>query len=242
MTNRPCFSKQNNGLLEILSRSMEYSVSKDVAFFIYCFLFKSPPHPYYFGNDAFTKVGFVNWRKALKSLNDHVGGPSSTHSFCRQACEDFNNQRLSVSRKLDARGKADEVAYKIRLTASLDCARFLLMQGEAFRGHDESATSINKGNFKELLEWYTDKKEEVKKAFDVAPRHCTMTSPWIQKDLAKACAEEVTKVIMGEIGDKNFSVLIDESRDVSIKEQMAVIVRLVVGFIFLIIPFMHCVS
>jgi len=34
-------------------------------------------------------------------------------------------------------------------------------------------------------------------------------------------------VIMDEIGDKKFSVLIDESRDVSIKEQMAVILRLV---------------
>jgi hypothetical protein len=52
-----------------------------------------------------------------------------------------------------------------------------------------------------------------------------MTSPRIQKDLAKACAQEVTKVILDEIGDKNFSVLIDESRDVSIKEQMAVILR-----------------
>jgi len=34
-------------------------------------------------------------------------------------------------------------------------------------------------------------------------------------------------VIMDEIGDKKISVLIDESRDVSIKEQMAVILRLV---------------
>jgi hypothetical protein len=55
-----------------------------------------------------------------------------------------------------------------------------------------------------------------------------MTSPKIQKDLSKCCAQEVTKVIMGEIGDKNFSVLIDESRDISVKEQMAVMLRFVV--------------
>jgi hypothetical protein len=54
----------------------------------------------------------------------------------------------------------------------------------------------------------------VKKAFDKAPLHCVMTSPRIQKDLVKACAQEVTKVILDEIEDKNFSVLIDESRDV----------------------------
>ena len=40
-------------------------------------------------------------------------------------------------------------------------------------------------------------------------------------------AREVKKVIKKEIGDKLFSVLIDESRDISIAEQMAVIVRLV---------------
>ena len=39
-------------------------------------------------------------------------------------------------------------------------------------------------------------------------------------------------MIKGEIGDRNFAVLIDESRDVSIKEQMAVIVRFVVHLFF----------
>ena len=53
-----------------------------------------------------------------------------------------------------------------------------------------------------------------------------MLSPDIQKDLAKSCAEEVTTVIMDEIRGRKFSVLIDESQDVSIKEQMAVILRL----------------
>jgi hypothetical protein len=44
----------------------------------------------------------------------------------------------------------------------------------------------------------------------------------------EAWLQEVTKVIMGEIGDKNFSVLIDESRDISVKEQMAVMLRYLV--------------
>jgi hypothetical protein len=85
---------------------------------------------------------------------------------------------------------------------------------QSFRAHDESSTSMNKGNFKELVEWYKNRNEKVNKAFDKAPLHCVMTSPRIQKDLVKACAQEVTKVILDEIEDKNFSVLIDESRDV----------------------------
>jgi hypothetical protein len=118
-----------------------------------------------------------------------------------------------------------EELYKIRLTSALACARFLLMQGLAFRGHDESSTSLNKGNFRELIDWVKDKIKDVMDAFNRAPRNCIMISPHIQKDLAKSCAQEITETIIGEIGDRNFSILIDESRDISVKEQMAVILR-----------------
>lgn len=39
----------------------------------------------------------------------------------------------------------------------------------------------------------------------------------VRKELTKACAEEVTLVIIDEIRGRNFSILIDESRDASIK-------------------------
>lgn len=45
-----------------------------------------------------------------------------------------------------------------------------------------------------------------------------------------SCAHEVMKVITEELGDKQFSVLIDESREISVKEQMAVMLRSVVVF------------
>ncbi|CAD6337319.1 unnamed protein product [Miscanthus lutarioriparius] len=112
------------------------------------------------------------------------------------------------------------------MTITRDVARFLIWQGDAFRGHDETS-SLNKGNYKEMVEWYKDKIEVVKEAYEKGSKNCQMLSHRIQKDLTKACAEEVTAVIMDEIRGRNFSVLIDESRDVSIKEQMAVILRFV---------------
>ena len=72
-----------------------------------------------------------------------------------------------------------------------------------------------------------DKVNIVNDAYEKGSKNCQMISPDIQKDLAKACAEEVTAVSMDEIRGRKFSVLIDESRDVSIKEQMAVILRLI---------------
>jgi len=82
-----------------------------------------------------------------------------------------------------------------------------------------------------MVDWYKNKKKKVKDAYEKGSKHCQMLSPNLQKDLTKACAEEVTAVIMDEIRGRHFSVLIDESRDVSIKEQMAMILRLVVSWI-----------
>ncbi|WVZ76689.1 hypothetical protein U9M48_024642 [Paspalum notatum var. saurae] len=45
--------------------------------------------------------------------------------------------------------------------------------------------------------------------------------------MCEACAKQTTKTILDDIGDKNFSILMDESRDASIKEQMAVVLRYV---------------
>jgi hypothetical protein len=58
------------------------------------------------------------------------------------------------------RYKAD---YLARLTWSLKCIRFLLRQGLAFRGHDETKESNNAGNFRELLAWLAGNFEEVNK-------------------------------------------------------------------------------
>ena len=113
---------------------------------------------------------------------------------------------------------------------SLGCARYLIAQGLAFRGHDESSTSLNKGNFREMVDWHKARDEKVRHAFDHSSRNCKMLTAEIQKDLSKCCAEKVTNAIMREIGDKKFSVLIDESRDISVKEQMAVMLRLVVVY------------
>ena len=54
-----------------------------------------------------------------------------------------------------------------------------------------------------------------------------LTSLRIQKDIVNDAVVETTNVIIKDIGDAFFSILVDESRDVSVKEQMTVIFRYV---------------
>ena len=123
------------------------------------------------------------------------------------------------------------IDYEIRLRVVLGVVRFLLEQGLSFRGHDESINSINRGNFLEMLEWYAARCEEVANVVNLnALGNLQLTSHEIQQQIVQACAEGTTQVIMSELGDANFSLLVDESRDVSIKEQMAMILRCVICF------------
>ncbi|XP_060211656.1 uncharacterized protein LOC132639203 [Lycium barbarum] len=54
-----------------------------------------------------------------------------------------------------------------------------------------------------------------------------MTSPMIQKDIVIACKIETIKAIIEELNGDYFTLLVDESLDVSRKEQMAVVLRYV---------------
>ncbi|GFY95342.1 dihydroxyacetone kinase [Actinidia rufa] len=118
--------------------------------------------------------------------------------------------------------------YRTRLNASIDCVRFLLRQGLAFRGHDESESSSSQGNFLELLKFLAEHNEDVKSvALNNARQNLKLVAPKIQKDIVSVAASETINVIIKDLGDALFSILIDEARDISIKEQMAFVIRYV---------------
>ncbi|XP_023766995.2 uncharacterized protein LOC111915579 [Lactuca sativa] len=114
------------------------------------------------------------------------------------------NQRQSITTAFEKQTTLQEKEYRVRLNASIDCVRFLSCQGLVFRGHDKTDNSDNKGNFLELLQ-------------------CD-----IQKDIMHACSDATINVIMEVIGkDFFFAILVDESRDVSCKEQLTLVLRFV---------------
>ncbi|XP_057506609.1 uncharacterized protein LOC130789836 [Actinidia eriantha] len=181
------------------------------------------------GGDSFVGNGFTNWKKKER-FRIHEGG-ANINSLHRQAwrkCQDLLNKEQHIETifsKLSDEAKKD---YRVRLTASIDCIRYLLRQGLPFRGHDESKDSSNQGNFIELLKFVAEQNEDVRKVtLKNAPENLKLTSPEIQKDICNASAIETTNAIIKELGDGLFSILLDESRDVSTKEQMAIALRYV---------------
>jgi len=104
-------------------------------------------------------------------------------------------------------------------------ARQLLKGMLPFRGHDESESLTRKGHFLNFLEWHAESNKNV--------RSVEMTSTDIQKDIAHYFAKETIGKMLEELGDGYFAILVDESRDVSYKQQMASVLRYVdrMGFV-----------
>ncbi|PPD96221.1 hypothetical protein GOBAR_DD06764 [Gossypium barbadense] len=95
----------------------------------------------------------------------------------------------------------------------------------AFRGHDESSGSKNCGNFLELLSLLALYDEKVEDILKSAPKNASYTSSTIQKEILQIYANRVRNVIREEIGDRKFSIIMDEARDESKKEQMTIILK-----------------
>ena len=113
--------------------------------------------------------------------------------------------------------------YRTRLTISVDCIQFLLSQGLAFHGHDESGSSTNQDNFLQLLKFLANHNEGVNiLVLQNAPENNQLNSSDIQKDIVNAIAIEITNDIIDELGDEFFPILVDESHDISEKEQVAI--------------------
>ncbi|XP_004298199.1 PREDICTED: uncharacterized protein LOC101297533 [Fragaria vesca subsp. vesca] len=179
---------------------LEYSPSKNKAFCFPCFLFAKGPKL----NPALTTDGFNDWRRVKEERNcvflNHIGGPCSLHNACN----------------------------RLRLKTTIESVRYLAYQGCAFRGHDESVDSRNRGNCVELIKHTAKFSPEVAKVvLENAPKNATYISPRIQKQVLNILANKVRKHIRDEVGDSSFCILVDEAQDSSHKEQMAIILRFV---------------
>nr|XP_009597598.1 zinc finger MYM-type protein 1-like [Nicotiana tomentosiformis]XP_016493579.1 PREDICTED: zinc finger MYM-type protein 1-like [Nicotiana tabacum] len=142
--------------------------------------------------------------------------------------QDLSNQRQSIQSFFDRQSEKVKSDRRMRLNASIDVMRFLLRDGFPFRGHDESKDFEYKGIFLELLEFHGDKYPDVGKVIlRHAPKNDIMICPTIQKEIVDACAKETSKDIIKDLDGDYFGILVDESKGISHKEQMALVLRYV---------------
>ncbi|XP_049383041.1 uncharacterized protein LOC125847472 [Solanum stenotomum] len=211
---------------------LEYSVSKDATYCLYCYLFKDH-NINQGGGEVFLCTWFKNWNKK-SGLNKHIGLQNSPHNRSKKKCQNLLRQQQSIQSAFERQSNQIKHGYYIRLSVSVDVVRLLITQGLAFRGHDESKSSLSRGNFLQIISWYAERCDKIRDyVFEHASQNDQMTSPIIQKDIVTTCKIETVKAILEELNGDYFALLIDESFDISRKEQMAIVLRYVdrMGFV-----------
>lgn len=179
---------------------LEYSIKNDALYCLPCYLFKTEGNKG--GGDAFVVDGFSSWNKKDR-LDLHVGEFESSHNKAVEKYENLKNPKASIETALNPPQTYQmKIDYKTRLRTSVISIRYLLCMGLAFRGHDESDESNNRGNFIELVKTVATLNDDIDKVvLGNAPKNLQMIAPSVQKEIVNACAKETTKAIIEELGD-----------------------------------------
>ncbi|XP_031250167.1 zinc finger MYM-type protein 1-like [Pistacia vera] len=208
---------------------LEYSVENDATYCLCSYLFK-PDKGEQSGGDSSVLDGLRNWKR-FEKFKYRIGGPNSYHNQALKNCQALMNQKQHVSTIINKKSDQQREDYRIWLKGSIFASRLLLRQGLPFRGYDESNNSMNRGNFLKLLHYIAKQNEEYRLVtLENASGHDKLIAPSTQKDIIIAFAVETINKLISDLGNAFFfffSILVDEARDGSNKEQMAIILRYV---------------
>ena len=212
---------------------LEYSVKCNACFCYPCHLFGSSGG----GSSSrpvqvFTMTGFRDWKHATGKK-----GSLAVHDTCsshRQAVVAWDmyiktaNTGLTVADQLG--NQRAELVRKNRhyIKSIVEVLMLCARQDIALRGHRESVESANRGNFLEILKLVARHDSIVEHQLNNNPRNATYISPDIQNALLNVMGNIIRRTIASTVQQATyFSILADETKDLSKNEQMSVVVRYV---------------
>lgn len=152
--------------------------------------------------------------------------------------QNYNNPKLQIQNLLDTKRIQEIKENQERLVPIIESIIFLGRQNIPFRGHrdygqldlpssiDDGESSINEGNFRELLKF------RVKAGDSTLENHlknssskATYISKTIQNELIELCGKVIVDSILKKIIDKDifYSIIFDETSDVSKRSQISLV-------------------
>lgn len=216
-----------------------YSPEEDGCYCKYCVSF---------GSDSVGKGGhekakvfvqnpFKNWKKAIEKMKDH-----ETKIYHKSAVEDgqnfkliYENKKNNIVCEIDHGLKHTKTENRKKLVPIVRAVLFCGRQGLALRGHRDDGPLLkhlpaeNDGNFRALLRFAIESGDEnLKNHLMTAGKNETYISKTIQNEIIEAAERIISSQLVKRINDsKCFSVIADETTDVSGTEQFSICARYV---------------
>lgn len=180
--------------------------------------------------------GYKKWKKATEDFMDHAAAASHRESILSADAfvKSFKTGQLEVVNLIRKHATKEAEQNKRNLISIIKAILFLGRQGIPLRGHLEQGRIIteapithNDGNFRAFLRHQAmEYDEELKQHLKNAPLNAQYTSPSIQNEILEICGNEILQSIVSSVNSAQcFSVMADETTDVSTKEQLTICVR-----------------
>ena len=163
------------------------------------------------------KVPITFWTTACSKLKKHEE-KSQLHKSSMAKMENFLKvmamEQPSTAECMNSSTAAQINANRQKLASIIKTIVFCGHQNIALRGHRESSTDPNPGNFKSLLEFRVESGDQIlQNHFENAPRNAVYTSNTIQKDIVAVIAEWMHEKLFKEIAEGSgiFTIIADEA-------------------------------
>lgn len=199
---------------------LHYQEGEDKAYCFHCLVSSLRHYPVSLNkDDAFIKNGFSDWKRALDKFQKH----QLSHSH-RQAVSFVTSTTKDVGEMVQ-KGYAEQKAENRKILLTIfNCVRFLGRQGLALRGEykGEEKSEID-SNLMQLLLLIAIYNPQVSTWLKRTQNR--FTSPDIQNEMLSMMALSILREIRSRISDKWFTIMVDETTDMSNTEQMVFCLR-----------------
>ncbi|XP_025412361.1 uncharacterized protein LOC112684865 isoform X2 [Sipha flava] len=181
---------------------------------------------------------FTNYKKATEVFKKH--GNLEYHKTALLKSDNFlnvySNKSSSIINLIDSeRTKQIEINRK-RLIPIIECIMLCGQQEIALRGHRDYGpicfsreSNENEGNFRAILKYKAKDIDYMKSYLETESKNKYISNR-TQNEIIETCGDIILKKIVKIVNESGFfSVLVDETTDVSVKEQLTLCVRYLSG-------------
>lgn len=181
---------------------------------------------------VWTTTGYGDLKNLSRSIKLHEF--AKEHIHCMLGLKHLENNRVTIADALTEHGYLFKKKYnenvqlnRLFMEHLIDIVLFLGRQELAFRGHNESSSSLNKGNFKELFDMNIIRCSlEIQNHYKAIKNIFSGLSNTIHNDLITCVSDHINNMVKTEIKECMFySVQVDDTTDISQRTQCSIILR-----------------
>ncbi|XP_060846074.1 zinc finger MYM-type protein 1-like [Rhopalosiphum padi] len=178
---------------------------------------------------------FTNYKKATEkhgNLEYHKTALLKYDNFLNI----YSNKSSSIITRIDSERTKQIETNRKRLIPIIECIMLCGQQEIALRGHKDygpicfsSESNENEGNFRAILKYKTKDIDYMKSYLETQSKNKYISNR-TQNEIIETCGDIILKKIVKIVNESGFfSVLVDETTDVSVKEQLTLCVRYLSG-------------